>query len=174
MSLKVNLSEADTTRNVFVEQSPTVNNAAPEKQDLNKQSVNSQTSNKKSSSQNSSFKVNKWLLATTIIAIVGSLGLYLWVEYFNPPPKLSETVKTINLENSSLKEYIQTARLNGDMFYGIITPNWDNMDDEKKEEFLRKIVLVGGEKGFAKITLMNKQGRTVGYASPEKVEVYTP
>ena len=120
------------------------------------------------------FKVNKWLLAATIIAIVGSVGLYLWVEYFNPPPKLSENVKTINLENSSLKDYVQTARLNGDMFYGIVTPNWDNMNNEKKEEFLRKVVLVGGEKGFVKVTLMNKQGRTVGYASPEKVEVYNP
>lgn len=167
-------AEADTVRNVPVEQNQPANTFELEKQDLNKQSVKSQTSNKKSFSQSSLFKVNKWLLAATIIAIVGSVGLYLWVEYFNPPPKLSENVKTINLENSSLKDYVQTARLNGDMFYGIITPNWDNMNNEKKEEFLRKVVLIGGEKGFVKVTLMNKQGRTVGYASPEKVEVYNP
>ena len=44
----------------------------------------------------------------------------------------------------------------------------------KRKNFSRKIVLVGGEKGFKKVTLMNKKGITVGYASPEKVEVYNP
>ncbi|MGI9056347.1 MAG: hypothetical protein ACR2F2_11160 [Pyrinomonadaceae bacterium] len=167
-------TEADNSKTIPVEQTQPANSIQLEKQDLNKQSEKSQTSKKQSFLKGSLFNVNKWILAATITAIVGSVGLYLWVEYFNPPLKLPETVKSINLENSSLKDYVQTARLNGDMFYGIITPNWDNMNNEKKEEFLRKIVLVGGDKGFVKVTLMNKQGRTVGYASPEKVEIYNP
>ncbi|MEO6590396.1 MAG: hypothetical protein ABIP06_13945 [Pyrinomonadaceae bacterium] len=145
---------------------------------LEKQNLNNRTENKsrkvKNETQSALFKVNKWLLAATILVFVSSIGLYLWVEYFNPPPKLSDNVKVVNLENSSLKEFVQTARISGDMFYGIVEPGWNILTTDKKEEFLRKIILVGGEKSFVKVTLMNKQGRTVGYASPEKVETYNP
>lgn len=159
---------------VIVEAVQPVNQIEFEKQNLNKQPEKSKPAKEKAADKNSLFKVNKWLLAATIIAVLGSVGLYLYVEYFNPPPQLSENVKTVNLDNSSLKDHIQTARLSGDMFYGIVNPNWDGLDTEKREELLRKIILIGGEKGFTRVTLMNKQGRTVGYASPEKVEIYNP
>ncbi|CAN5707272.1 hypothetical protein BH20ACI4_BH20ACI4_11160 [soil metagenome] len=151
-----------------------VNQLDFEKQNLNRQTVKSAQTKTKTESKSSLFRVNKWLLAATILAVVCSVGLYLYVEYFNPTPELSENVKTVNLENSSLSEHIQTARLNGDMFYGIVNPNWDVLHNDKKEELLRKVILVGGEKGFVRVTLMNRQGRTVGYASPEKTEIYNP
>lgn len=143
-----------------------------EKQDLKKQPVKNTHSQLKT--KNPLFKVNKWLLAATVTVLICSVGLYLYVEYFNPPPKLSANVKIVNLDNSSLKEFIQTARLNGDMFYGIVNPNWDGLNKEEKEELLRKVIMIGGEKGFVRVSLMDKQGRNVGYASPEKVEVYNP
>ncbi len=145
-----------------------------EKQNLNEIAEKPKIAKDRSKTQNNRLKVNKWLLAVTIIAVLFSLGLYIWVEYYNEQPKLSDDVKSVNLDNSSLKEYIQTARLKDDMFYGIVTPAWDGLSNEKKEEFLRKVVLVGGEKGFVRITLMNQQGRSVAYASPEKVEIYNP
>ncbi len=156
-----------------VEAPATENRVEYEKQNLNNR-TESESKKVKTESKGGLFKVNKWLLAVTILVFVGSIGLYLWAEYFNEPPKLSDNVKMVNLENSSLKEYIQTARLSGDMFYGIVEPKWDVLATDKKEEFLRKVILIGGEKGFAKVTLMNNQGRTVGFASPEKLEVYNP
>jgi hypothetical protein len=145
-----------------------------EKQNLYAQAASAGPAKAKESSRGSLFRINKWLLAAVLVVLVSSLGLYVWVEYLNPAPKLSDNVKTVNLDNSSLRDYVQTARLNGDMFYGVVTPAWDSLNDEKKEELLRKIIMIGGEKGFVKVTLMNKQGRSVGYASPEKVEVYNP
>ena len=166
-------ADADVVKEKAPENEQSDNYLEFEKQDLNKQSYKS-VRKEKSPAKSGFFKVNKWILAAALIVFLGSCGLYIWVEYFNPPPKLSDNVKTVNLENSSLKEFIQAARISGDMFYGIVNPNWDSLTTEKKEDFLRKITQVGGEKGFTKITLMNKQGRNVGYASPEKVEVYNP
>lgn len=129
---------------------------------------------KKQKREKGLFQVNKWILALTIITILGTLGLYFWVEAVSKDGGLSTNVKNVNLDNSSLKEHIQTARISGDTFYGIVLPSWDGLSREKKEEFLSKIMLIGGEKGFARVNLINKQGRTVGFASPEKVEVSNP
>lgn len=129
---------------------------------------------KKGKQANKLFKVNKWLLALTIITILGTLGLYIWVEAISNDAELSANVKNVNLDNSSLKEHIQTARISGDTFYGIVLPSWDELTYEKKEEFLSKVMLIGNEKGFLRVNLIDRQGKTVGFASPEKVEVSNP
>lgn len=129
---------------------------------------------KKNKRERQLFKVNKWILALTIITILGTFGLYFWVEAVSNEADLSNNVKNVNLDNSSLKEHIQIARLSGDTFYGIVLPSWDGLTREKKEEFLTKVLLIGNEKGFVRVNLIDRQGKTVGYASREKVEVSNP
>lgn len=129
---------------------------------------------KKQKSKNKFFKVNKWLLALTIITLLGTLGLYMWVASISGDEKLPDNVKNVNLENSSLKEFIQTARISEETFYGIVLPSWDGLSREKKEEFLKKLLQIGSEKNFIRVNLLDRKGKTVGYASPEKVEVGNP
>ena len=145
-----------------------------QKQNLDQNTENAVVNPPKTKKKSWLFGVNKWLLALTIIVVAASLGLYVWVEFINAPPNMSANVKNVNLDNSSLKEYIQAARINNEMFYGVVTPAWDSLDKQKKEELLSSIVLIGGEKGFVKVHLMNKQGRTVANASPEKLEIVSP
>lgn len=145
-----------------------------EKQDLNKVVEKTQPKKDKAPNRKKLFKANKWLIAATVLAVIISLGLYMWAEYFTEQPKLSESVKTVNLDNSAFKEYIQSARINDDMFYGIVNTSWEGLTNEKKEDLLGKILVTGGEKGFKQITLMNMQGSSVGYASAEKIEIYNP
>ena len=82
---------ADVVRTTPVEQIQSANNIALEKQDLNKQSVKAQKLNKQSFFQNGLLKVNKWLLAAMTIAIVGSVGMYVWVEYLNRRRRFPKT-----------------------------------------------------------------------------------
>lgn len=145
-----------------------------EKQDLNKVIEKPKPVKEPSVLKNPLFKANKWLVAATVLAVFVSLGLYVWAEYFNAPPKLSDSVKVVNLDNSSFKEYVQSARINSDMFYGIVNANWEGLTNEKKEDLLGKILVTGSEKGFKMVTLMNKQGLSVGYASAGRIEVYNP
>ncbi len=129
---------------------------------------------KKYKNENKLFKVNKWLLALTIITLLGTSGLYFWVESISDEVKLSTNVKNVNLDNPALKEHIQTARISSDTFYGVVLPSWDGLPGEKKQEILSQVMLLGSEKGFVRVNLINRQGKTVGFASPEKVEVGNP
>lgn len=66
------------------------------------------------------------------------------------------------------------AKISDETFYGITLDSWGNMNLEKKEEVLKKILSIGSEKGFKKVHLMNEKGQAVGFAGDEKVEVYNP
>jgi hypothetical protein len=120
------------------------------------------------------FEVNKWLLAATLISVFLSSGLYVWVNFTDEAADVSTDVRNINLENSIVKEHVQTARVSNDTFYGITTPSWDALAPEKKEEIIKRIFASGKEKGFLKVHLLNNQGKAVGFAAGDKVEVITP
>jgi hypothetical protein len=122
--------------------------------------------------RNKLFAVNKWLLAATILTIVVCGGLYFWADYQTPEVKLSPNVKKVNLENSEFKDFIQTARIADDTFYGVTTNAWENLNGEKKEEMLKKLMSIGTEKNFKKVHLVNSGGKAVGFASANKAEVY--
>ncbi|HEY0459189.1 MAG TPA: hypothetical protein VGC97_08525 [Pyrinomonadaceae bacterium] len=122
--------------------------------------------------RNKLFAINKWLLAATLLTLVVCGGLYFWAERESQEIKPSPSVKKVNFENSDFKDYIQTARLSEETLFGITTAAWENMNGEKKQEMLRKLLLIGTEKNFKKVHLINSNGKSVGFASPDKVEVY--
>ena len=82
------------------------------------------------------------------------------------------SVKKVNLESSEFKDYIQTARIADETFFGITTASWENMNSEKKQEMLKKLLSIGGDKKYKKVHLINSNGKSVGFASAEKAEVY--
>lgn len=120
------------------------------------------------------FAVNKYLLAATIAVILLSCVLYFSVDFFVPNESASADVKKVNLDNSSLQEYVGSARISADTFYGVTTPAWNNLSSEKKEENISKILSLGSEKGFAKVHLIDHAGKTVGTAFDGKVSLQTP
>ncbi|HEY8559978.1 MAG TPA: hypothetical protein VIL74_06215 [Pyrinomonadaceae bacterium] len=118
------------------------------------------------------FAVNKWLLSFTILTIAGCFGLYGWAEYQTQEIKLSPSIKKVNLEGSEFKDFVQTARIDNDTFYGVTTGVWESISREKKEEILKKLLSVGAEKNYKKVHLVNPGGRTVGFSSADKTEIY--
>jgi hypothetical protein len=122
--------------------------------------------------RNKFFAVNKWLLTATILTVVVCVGLYFWAEYESQEIKTSSTVKKVNLENSEFKDFIQTARIDNETFFGITTSAWESLNSEKKEEMLKKLLSIGTEKNYKKVHLVNTGGKAVGYSSVEKTEVY--
>lgn len=117
------------------------------------------------------FGVNKGLLAATILAVVFSVGLYVWAEYQTKGEAVSQNVKKVNLDNSMLKDFIKEARISDETFYAVVQSSWGGMNREKKEEILKKIVSIGAEKGFKNVHLLDKEGKTAGSASKEKINI---
>lgn len=118
------------------------------------------------------YSVNKWLLAATILVVVACIGLFVWAETESQEIKPSPTVKKVNLENSEFKDFIQTGRIDNESFYGITTAAWESLNREKKEELLKKLLTIGADKKYKSVHLINNGGKSVGFASPDKTEIY--
>ena len=118
------------------------------------------------------FKVNKWLLAATILIVIVNVGLYVWMSVGTKEEPNQQPVERVNLENSTLRDYIKEARIGNHIFFGVVNPNWKTLEQEKQEDILKKIYNTSSEKGFNKVHLLNTDGRTVGYMDAKGLEVY--
>jgi hypothetical protein len=116
--------------------------------------------------------VNRWLLVTTMVVIVLSVGLFLWANYFVDSPVGAQNVKSIDISSTQFKDIVKEARLSGETFYGITSPAWDNLTKESQQDVMTRLLKFGAEKGFKRVSLINGKGQTVGYAVDGRVEVY--
>ncbi len=110
------------------------------------------------------FAVNKWLLRAAAIIVVASVSLYVWANYNDggASEKINQNVKRVNLDNSSLSEYVRDARIGNDTFFAVVLPSWNAINREKKEEILKKIASFGADKNFKTVHLLTKDGKTAG------------
>lgn len=118
--------------------------------------------------------MNKWFLATAVVVIAASVGLYVWSNFFISEEVSTAGVQIVDIENSILKEHVKTARISGETFYGYMLPSWDLLPKEKRQEFLQKMLMAAQEKGCRQVTLTNTEGKSVGYASATRLEVVMP
>lgn len=116
------------------------------------------------------FGVSGWLVATLVFVILLSAGLYVYVEYFGQQT-VARNVQKVNLENSEFKDYLQAARIHEEAFIGVVTDNWRITTEEKKQEVLGTLLKAGKDKGFSKVSLLNKEGLVVGFASDAEIKV---
>ncbi|MDQ3321767.1 MAG: hypothetical protein M3525_04930 [Acidobacteriota bacterium] len=80
------------------------------KQSAKKETVQAKEEPKKQALKNSSannikarlFAVNKWLLAAALAAILSSVSLYVWSEYYAAAENLAQDVKKVNIPNVQL------------------------------------------------------------------------
>ena len=117
------------------------------------------------------FGVNRWLLLATVLTVVVSLGVYVWADRFAEEPVKTEAVKAIDLEKPELKRYLTTSKLSGNMLYAVVTPAFEEMAVDVQREYLKSLYQYGGQKGYAKVTLLNGRGRNIGYADAERLEI---
>ncbi len=111
------------------------------------------------------FAVNKRLLTAAAFIVVAFGSLYVWANYYSGSAggdKINQNVKRVNLDNSSLSEYVGDARIGNEAFFAVVQPSWNAASREKKEEILKKIASFGADKNFKTVYLLTKDGETVG------------
>ena len=118
--------------------------------------------------------VNKVLVGVCLLLAMATGGLYVWSTYIVDEQVSSAGVIKVNLENSPINEHVKTGRISGETFYGLLGPSWDALPKEKREEFLQTIMQEGPERGYKQVNLIAKDGKTAGFASPTRVEVFMP
>jgi hypothetical protein len=134
---------------------------------------NEKTGKVEKKKKSSRFAVNKWLLAATVLVVLFNIGLYFYSRNINDAPDAAtQNVQRVNLDNSALKEFIKEGRIANETFFGVVQPSWSTLDQEKKEDILKKIYSTAGEKAFNKVELLNKDGKIVGFADSQNVQAY--
>lgn len=130
--------------------------------------------NKNESNKNNLFKANKWLIIATVATIIGAIIFQFFILPANKPDpamEVSNNVKTVNLENSSLKEYVHSARINEDTLFAVVEPTWGKMSVSEKENVVETFIKAGQSKGFQKVHFLDSKGVTVAHGSKDKIEI---
>lgn len=114
--------------------------------------------------------VNRWLLLATVLAVVISVGIYVWSEYFVGDSVSTEGVKVIDLEKPELKKYIKVSKVSGDILYAVVSADYEKLDAESRREYLQNVQHEGTLKGYRRVSFINEQGAAVGFASEERID----
>jgi hypothetical protein len=111
------------------------------------------------------------LLLATILTVLASAGIYVWAEYFNNETVLSSGVKVVEFKEPEIAKYVKTSKVTSNMLFAVLKPEFEQLPIDQKREFMQKIRSLGAEKGYGTVSFMNIQGKTIGYASADKIDI---
>ncbi|MER3631577.1 MAG: hypothetical protein C4325_04915 [Blastocatellia bacterium] len=118
--------------------------------------------------------VNKWLLAATVLTAVISIGIYFWSSAERPERSGVQEATTIELPAGNLQTHIRFARRSDETLYGIAQPTWIGLSAAEQREMLSEALAFAHSIGLKRVNILNEKGRTIGYATKDKIEVVRP
>ncbi len=117
---------------------------------------------------------NKWLIVATVVVLIVTVWLFLQgsVEFTNEPQKGSITADELSLAATPLGDHIHSARISRNTMYGITRDSWSGLSLEERRNIVTEAVELGKTKGFAKVQLLNSEGKSMAFGSGSRVTVY--
>jgi hypothetical protein len=119
----------------------------------------------------SKFKINKWLAAVVVVALLALGGLYSWGEFMTPQLKTAPNVRKVILEGTPFREYFKEARVNRETYFAISEAAWEKLSNEVKEDVLKKLIAEGTNGGYNRIHVLNGEGKMVAFASEKQINL---
>lgn len=116
--------------------------------------------------------VNKTVLVLSLLMILVSVGIYVWGNYYSEVKVANSGVKSLSFQGTDLGDHVKIARLSGDTLYIVAHPAFNSLSKEKQVDELLHFYQAGKVKGWSKVNLMNDEGRTIGFASSARLEIY--
>lgn len=118
------------------------------------------------------FAINKWLMAGGLAAVLLSGLLYVWVEYGSASNTARSALK-LNEKELPGGEYLTAARVNNNTFFGVVvTTKWNTLTEDNKKKVLEQLITAGKDKGYSQVSLLNNDGRVVGYAGAKGTKLF--
>lgn len=119
------------------------------------------------------YRANKKLVIITALTVAFGVFYFFFSSYLLPSADgdVSTDVQIINLENSEFSRYVTSARISKNTAYAITNQEWKKLAKPEKEEFMRKLLATGTDKGFSQINFLDSRGQKVGYVSAATIEV---
>jgi hypothetical protein len=120
------------------------------------------------------FTINKWIVIAGLFALILTGGLFFWSENAASTQGSIEVAPSVNLEGSDLRTHLLEASTSSETLYGITQPTWDALSAEEQRAFLSKAYHFATSQGLKKVNFLNARGRTVAFASENRLEVLSP
>lgn len=117
------------------------------------------------------FGANKWLVLTTILVAAIGIGVYFWSANTETASSGVSMSDRVDMTNSPLKPHLRDVSSSNETLYAVAQPTYESMSESEKEVFLRQAVEFAGTKGLKRVNLMNNKGRTIGFASGDKIQI---
>ncbi len=117
------------------------------------------------------FSVNKWLVIVAFACILVSVGVYFWAEKFAGEDAVAMVAKSVEIDDPDVKRYLRSLRESNETLYAITEPTFDALNEHQQKEFLQKVYRLAGARNLRKVNLLNNKGRTIAYASNERLEL---
>ena len=77
----------------------------------------------------------------------------------------------MGLEDSTLKDYLETADIKNGTLNGVVLPKWNQLTDDEKKSVLKQMLKVGDAEGFIKVELFDKADKPLASAANGNVFV---
>ena len=120
------------------------------------------------------FRVNKWLLATTVLVVLASVAVFLWSGDAGPETSGTESARNVQINTPELSEFLRNGRGTAETFYAITLPSWDGLTDDRKKEVLQKATAFAAQHGLTNVRLVNVRGDLEAFTTKSRSEILHP
>ena len=115
--------------------------------------------------------INRFVLVASIVLIALSISIYVYANYIEAEKPATTGLREVTIDDPVYKDYVTTARISDQTFYGVLLPNWDGLSREKKQEIVTKVFQSGKEKGFNQVNLIAHDGKPAAFASANRLDI---
>ncbi len=117
------------------------------------------------------FGINKWLVAVGLVCIAVSGGFYLWAGKSAVIDSSIAVATPVKVEDAEVKKHLRSLRSSSETLYAVTQPSYELLNETEQKEFLQKLLTVANQKNLRKVNLLNSKGRSVAFASKDRLEL---
>jgi len=78
------------------------------------------------------------------------------------------------MSDPELRKHLRMALASSETLYGVAQPSWDARSEEEQRDLLRRAFTMAQSLKMKRVNIVNYKGRTIGYATADKIELLGP
>jgi hypothetical protein len=119
------------------------------------------------------FGVNKWLMVLGFMAVIASVGVYLWSEKAADEDSTTEVAAPLQIEDAEVNKHLRGVRSSDNTLYAIAQPTYDALSEQEQKTLLQRFFKLANDRNLQKVTLLNSKGRTIAFASKDRLDLFS-
>lgn len=117
------------------------------------------------------FGVNRWVMILAFAAIFAGGGIYVWVDKFVADDTSTAVAKPLEIGDADVEKHLRSFRSTNETLYAMTQPTFEVLTEPERKVLLQKVLKLANDRKLEKVNLLNDKGRTIAFASKERVEL---